>query len=147
MSTAENSTAEQELRNVVAERVAAVRSMDPAPLAARLADDVVAFNVLPPLQLSGRDEVIAQTNAWFAGYPDGIGYEVHDVRASANGDVGFVSFLYHVSGVMTDGTEVDMWVRASLGLRRMDAQWFIVHDHESVPFDPATGQALLSLRP
>jgi uncharacterized protein (TIGR02246 family) len=140
-------TARQELRDVVEERVAAVRAMDPAPLAARLADDVVAFNVVPPLRLSGRDEVIAQTHTWFGAYPDGIEYEVQDVEVAVDGDVGFVSFLYHVSGVMADATAVDMWVRASLGLRRVDGRWLIVHDHESVPFDPASGQALLSVRP
>jgi uncharacterized protein (TIGR02246 family) len=141
------STAEQELHTIVEERVTAVRSMDPAPLEARLADDVVQFNVVPPLQLRGRDAVVAQTHAWFGAYPDGIGYEVHDVRTAADGDVGFVSFLYRVSGVMKNGTEVDMWVRASLGLRRVGGRWLIVQDHESVPFDPSTGQALLDLRP
>jgi ketosteroid isomerase-like protein len=40
-----------------------------------------------------------------------------------------------------------MWVRASLGLRRVGGRWLIVQDHESVPFDPSTGQALLDLRP
>jgi ketosteroid isomerase-like protein len=36
---------------------------------------------------------------------------------------------------------------ASLGRRRIDGQWLIVHDHESVPFDAATGQALTGLQP
>jgi hypothetical protein len=40
------------------------------------------------------------------------------------------------------GAEVSMWVRATLGCRRL-----IVHDHESVPFDAETGQALISLNP
>jgi len=40
-----------------------------------------------------------------------------------------------------------MWVRATLCCRRVDGTWRIVHDHESVPFDPATGRAEISLRP
>ena len=52
-----------------------------------------------------------------------------------------------VSGTMVSGDEVSMWVRATLGCRRIDGEWKIVHDHESVPFDPETGQALTSLRP
>ncbi len=108
---------EQELRDLVAERVAAIHAKDPAPLAARHAPDVVAFNVLPPLQLRGADDLAAQTRTWFDSYPGRIGYQV------------------------------DMWVRATLGCRRIDGAWRIVHDHESVPIDPATGRALIDLAP
>jgi len=33
-----------------------------------------------------------------------------------------------------------MWVRATLCCRRSDGQWLITHDHESVPYDPTSGQ-------
>ena len=66
---------------------------------------------------------------------------------NADGDLGFCSFLYRVSGTLAAGDEVDMWVRATLCCRRIDGRWLIVHDHESVPFDPAGGQALTSLAP
>jgi ketosteroid isomerase-like protein len=61
--------------------------------------------------------------------------------------VGFCWFVYHVSGTLKTGGEIDMWVRATLGLERTDGGWQIVHDHESVPFDPATGQAEIGLSP
>jgi len=60
---------------------------------------------------------------------------------------GFCSFLYHVTGTLLAGGEVDMWVRATLGYRRIDGCSLITHDHESVPFDPESGQALLNLTP
>lgn len=139
--------AEQAIRELVAERVAAVRAKDPAPLAARQDPDMVAFNVLPPLHLQGSDQVRAQTQAWFAAYPGDIGYDVHDLRVTADGDIGFCSFLYNVTGTLADGQQVDMWVRATLGCRRIDGTWLITHDHESVPFDAQTGQALIDLKP
>jgi len=40
-----------------------------------------------------------------------------------------------------------MWVRATLGLRRIEGDWRIVHDHESVPWDPETGKGLTGLEP
>ena len=46
-----------------------------------------------------------------------------------------------------NGRQVDMWVRATLGCRKIDGNWRIIHDQESVPFDPATGQAQISLPP
>jgi uncharacterized protein (TIGR02246 family) len=138
---------EQELRELVEERVAAVRTKDPAPLADRTHPDIITFNVLPPLRARGSAAVLEQAQAWFDGYASDIGYEVSDLHVTADGDIGFCSFLYHVSGTLTAGDQVDMWVRATLCCRRIDGRWLITHDHESVPFDPATGQALVSLKP
>jgi ketosteroid isomerase-like protein len=139
--------AETELREIVRERVDAVHAKDPAPLAARQAPDIVTFDVLPPLHARGSDAVEAKTQAWFDAYAGDIGYEVQDLEVAACDDVGFSSFLYHVSGTLASGGKVDMWVRATLGCRRINGKWFITHDHESVPFDAETGQALTDLNP
>jgi ketosteroid isomerase-like protein len=139
--------AEEELRELVAERVTAVRAKDLGPLAARQAADVVIFDVLPPLRSHGIAAVHEKTLSWFDGYASDIGYEVHELQVRASGDVGYCWFVYHVSGTLQTGEEVDMWVRATLGCQRIDGEWQIVHDHESVPFDPATGQAEISLSP
>lgn len=140
-------TAEDEIRAIVDERVAAVRTKSTSPLAERQHPEVIGFNVLPPLQLRGSDAIAEQMQAWFNSYPGDIGYEVRDLNIAADGDVAFCSFLYHVSGTLSDGNTVNMWVRATLGCRRIDGRWLITHDHESVPFDPATGQALITLAP
>jgi uncharacterized protein (TIGR02246 family) len=134
--------ARQQLRDLVAERVAAVRAKDAPPLAARQAPQIVMFNAVPPFQQRGKDTVVAQTRAWFDAYAGDIGYEVADLEVDADGDLGFCSFLYHVCGTFAAGGDVDMWVRATLCCRRVDGTWLIVHDHESVPFDAATGQAV-----
>ena len=138
---------EEELREIVRERVEAVHAKNPAPLAARQARDIVTFDVLPPLHARGSDAVEAKTRAWFDAYAGDIGYEVQDLQVTASDDVGFCSFLYRVSGTLASGGKVDMWVRATLGCRRIDGRWLITHDHESVPFDAATGQALTNLHP
>ncbi len=140
-------TAEAELRALVAERVAAVRAKDPAPLAARQAADVLVFDVLAPLRSRGSAAVEERTREWFGLYDGEIGYEVHDLDVTADGDFGLCSFVYHVSGTLTSGEQMSMWVRATLGCRRVAGRWVIVHDHESVPFDPASGRALIDLAP
>ncbi len=139
--------AERELRGLVEERVRAVHERDTATLAARPADDVITFDVLPPLNSRGSQSTLEHLQAWFDGYDGPIDYSAHDVQVSAQGDLGFCSFLYHVGGTLKTGDQVNMWVRATLCCRRIDGRWRVVHDHESVPFDPATGQALLSLEP
>jgi uncharacterized protein (TIGR02246 family) len=139
--------AERELRDLIDERVRAVRERDSATLADRPAEDVITFGVLPPLNSRGSQATVEHLRAWFDGYDGPIDYSAHDVQASAQGDLGFCSYLYHVGGTLKTGDQVNMWVRATLCCRRIDGRWRIVHDHESVPFDPATGQALISLEP
>lgn len=138
---------EQELRDLVAERVAAVQAKDPEPLAARQDNDVVTFDLLPPLLSHGAVSIAERTQSWFDGYASEIGHEVQELQVTAEGDLGFCSFVYHVSGTLDSGDEVDMWVRATLCCRRIDGRWMIVHDHESVPFDPETGKAVIDLAP
>ena len=135
------------LHLIVAERVAAVAAKDSATLAARQGPAPVVFDVLPPLQSRSGGEEESKTRAWFDGYAGTIGYQVRDLTVVGDGTVGFCSFVYHVSGTLVSGDEVSMWVRATLGVERVQDRWLIVHDHESVPFDAATGQALTALQP
>lgn len=139
------SNSDEELRELIAERVAAVHAKDPEPLAARQAPEVITFNVLPPLRSIGKAAVVEQTQSWFDSYAGDIGYEVMELHVDADGDIGFCSFLYHVTGTLQSGAEADMWVRATLCCRRVEGFWLITHDHESTPFDPATGKALIDL--
>lgn len=136
-----------ELEELVAERVRAVRDKDGATLRARPTEGVITFDVLPPLNSRGNRATAEHLQEWFDGYDGGIDYAVRDLQVHAEGDLGFCSFLYHVGGTLTTGDSVDMWVRATLCCRRIDGRWRIVHDHESVPFDPTTGQALTGLEP
>ncbi|MFI7074779.1 YybH family protein [Micromonospora sediminicola] len=139
--------AKQDLRELIEERVAAVARRDAEALAAHQAADVLAFNVLPPLRLRGADQVAPQTRAWFDAYASGPGYEVRDLQVDADGDLGYCAFLYHVTGRLQAGMDVSMWVRATLVCRRRDGRWVVVHDHESIPWDPETGQGLAGLDP
>jgi ketosteroid isomerase-like protein len=91
--------------------------------------------------------VTRKTQAWFDSYSSAIGYDIGQLEIHASADVAFCSFVYHVSGTLASSDAVSMWVRATLGLQRIDGEWRIVHDHESVPWDPKTGQGLIGLSP
>lgn len=96
---------------------------------------------------SGSSGAIEHMQKWFDGYDGPIDFSVHNVNIDAEENLGFCSFLYHVGGTLKAGGQVDMWVRATLCCRKIDGIWRILHDLESVPFDPATGQAQISLPP
>lgn len=138
---------EAELRRFIDERVDAVTRRDAAALLAMHADDVTSFPVLPPSTTQGSDAVAQALEAWLSGYSEGPTYAIHGLQVEAGTDLGTCSFRYHVTGVLLSGDAVDMWVRATLVVRRGADGWRIVHQHESVPFDPESGLALVAAGP
>ena len=72
---------------------------------------------------------------------------MRDLSITTGEDVAFCHYLYRVSGTRTDGGAVAMWVRATLCFRKVDGAWVVTHEHDSVPFDPASGKASLGLKP
>jgi uncharacterized protein (TIGR02246 family) len=141
------SMAIEELHDLIDERVTAVAARDGKTLGARQHPDVLAYSVLGALSSKGSGAVDEQMSAWFDGYRDGPHYTVHDLNVDADGALGYCAFVYHVKGTLNDDTDVSMAVRATLVCKRFDGRWLVVHDHESVPFDPATGSALTNLQP
>ncbi|WP_037079526.1 nuclear transport factor 2 family protein [Rhizobium sp. CCGE 510] len=110
------------------------------------AEDSVEFSLAPPLVCNGKDA--AGLQAWFNTWQGPIGGEVRDARLTVGGDVAFWSGLMRMTGTKTDGTEVDLWFRQTLGLVKRDGRWLVVHQHASVPFAmDGSGRALLDLKP
>lgn len=136
---------EDEIRALLEERVEAVAAKDAATLGTRLADELDTFGVTPPHRVRGRDTLVEGLQAWFDGYASDITYQVHNLRVTSEGRLAVAAFVYRVTGTLLDGSAVDMWVRATGVLRREDdGRWVLTHQHESVPWDPATGQGVLT---
>ena len=141
--------AQTEIKALIAERVEAMRTKDVKRAMATMTDDVVAFELAPPLRLGpdqARDEAALQ--AWFDGWQGGVDVEVSRLTVAAAGDVGFAHSLNRLRATRADGREVDFWMRSTLGLRKQGDQWKIAHGHTSVPFHmDGTFRAALDLKP
>lgn len=144
--------AEAEIRTIMSARIAAVRAKDAEALVAHHADDVVSYDLLEPLQNTGRDAVRERGRQWFDGYRGPMVYEIRDLQVYPAFDVAFCHGLHHVAGTTRDGDRIDMWWRATQGFRRIEGNWRIVHEHASLPFGMAgggmaSGKVSFSLRP
>jgi uncharacterized protein (TIGR02246 family) len=145
MAQSPSASHEAVLRQLLADRVRAIHAKDVDALTAVYDPDVVLYNLAPPLQTRGLNPQAIRD--WFDSYDGPIGCETADERFFVDGDVAFCHYLYHITGRQKSGTDVNMWVRATLGLRRRDGAWKIVHGHDSDPFDMQTFKALLDLKP
>ncbi|MBC8071322.1 MAG: nuclear transport factor 2 family protein [Deltaproteobacteria bacterium] len=141
------STSTDPISTVVMGRVAAVRAKDRDALLAAYADDVVTFDVVPPMRNVGVKAVAAKLGSWLDGYRDDLACEITELDSAASGDVGFAHGFCHFTGTLKKGATVDMWVRLTVGLRKRGDRWLITHEHQSDPLDPETGKALTDLRP
>ena len=147
--TTENSKAtdEAQLRALIDERIEAIRAKDIDALMSHHAPDVQMFDALDPLRYSGADAVRARAEEWFSWYQGQIGYDAIDLRIAAGDVAAFCHYLYRVSGTMTNGKGVDMWVRSTVCFRKVEGEWKVTHEHTSVPFDAESGKASLDLKP
>jgi ketosteroid isomerase-like protein len=95
----------------------------------------VKFILAPPLQYT-RDNPFDKTGLekWFSSFRGAIDYEKRDFHITAGDEVAFCHSLNRMSATTTEGSNVDLWFRETLGFRKLDGQWRITHEHSSVPF-------------
>lgn len=55
------------------------------------------------------------------------------MRVTAGRDVAFVAALMRCALAGPDGKNVDLDFRLTIGLRKIDGQWTILHEHHSIP--------------
>lgn len=140
-------TDEARLRALIDERVKAVLDKDLNALVSHHAPDVEMFDVLNPLRYVGAEGVRERSEQWLSWYQGPITYEVHDLNITSGETAAFCHYLYRVSGTMTNGREVNMWVRSTVCFRKIEGDWMITHEHTSVPFDAESGKASVELQP
>jgi ketosteroid isomerase-like protein len=140
-------TGHSQIRNFMDKWGEAVRHKDSIELTSNVAPDVILFDVVNPLRYSGATSLKKRAEEWFSSFRGPIGFEVRDLSITASDDVAFCHSLNRVVGTSTQGTDIDMWWRATLGFRKVNGQWLVTHEHSSVPFDTGSGTASLDLRP
>jgi uncharacterized protein (TIGR02246 family) len=127
-------TDEARIRALINDWAEAVRAKDVDAAVSHYAADMVAFDLAPPLEYAGVDALRKSLEAWFSTFRGPVGYEVRDLSITTGDDVAFCRSLNRISGTRTDGEETDLWVRATVGLRKIDGEWKVTHEHASVPF-------------
>ncbi len=141
------SSIDSEIRALLDTWSEAIRAKDIERLMALYPDDVVYFDVVPPLQIIGTAAVRKNFVRWFDGWSSTIGQEIRDLTISVHGDIAIAFMLIRASGTLQDGRQVGYWVRETVGCRRSARGWLISHEHVSLPIDFRSGRALMDLEP
>lgn len=102
------------------------------------------FDLTVPMQMRGdqaRDFMYEITGQFVARV------EFLDIDVQASGDVAYASYIQHVVGTDPAGNPLELSVRTTDGLRKVNGRWLIMHEHNSLALDPATLGAMLARRP
>ena len=110
-------------------------------------NQLVAYDIVPPLQYVGHQAYSEDYRNFVAGYKGPIDVAYPDMHLVVEGNLGCAFGLERLSGTLTSGKKSDMWVRFTSVFRKIGGRWFDVHDHVSVPTDFNTGKSLLELKP
>jgi len=138
---------EQQIRQLFDGWARAFEAKDLDGVMAMYAPNITAFDIVPPLQFRGADNYRKDYSQFFSQFSGPIHVEVPGMQVEVSGDTAFAYGLERIAGKTTNGAPVDMWLRYTEGLKRIDGQWRVVHEHISVPVDMATGKAAMNLKP
>ena len=127
-------TDEAHIRRLIDNWAEALRAKDINGLMAHYTPDILVFDLAPPLQYVGIDAYRKNFEEWFASFQGPIGYEIRGLSVTTGDDVAFSRSLNRISGTRTSGENTDVWVRATVGFRKVEGTWKVTHEHVSVPF-------------
>ncbi len=121
------------VRSVVESWAAAVRRRDYGGILQHHSSDIVMFDVPPPFQSRGIDAYRMTWDTFFSWSSDPIPFAFTDMSITAGSEVAFVVGTLRCVEPGADGGHKGLDVRLTVGLRKIDGQWTVTHEHHSVP--------------
>jgi uncharacterized protein (TIGR02246 family) len=138
---------EAQIRQLIADVASAICAKDLDRIIAHYTTDVIFFDVKSPFQTRGADALRHTLEACLPYFPASFGTETRDLSVIVSGDLALAHWLWRFTGMDKDHPAMQTWMRDTLGCRRTQGRWQIVHEHCSLPFNPETSQAVFTLEP
>ncbi len=137
------------VRQVLEARAQAIRTKNTDAVLSCYTDDLLVFELAPPLSIGAKEALDRRSQEqWFRAWRGPIGWETRDLSITVGGDVAFSHALNRLTGTSVRGERTDLWVRQTIGFRKVDGTWKIAHEHTSVPFYmDGSDRAAVDLKP
>lgn len=125
-----NNSNETQIRKIIETWAKAVQEEDMEGALASHTKDMVMFDVPLPLQSKGIAEYRKTWELFFANSPGGPGsFDVAELQVTAGETVAFAH------GLLLIGGSKEPVGRLTIGLRKVDGEWLIAHEHHSYPIN------------
>jgi ketosteroid isomerase-like protein len=131
----QDGTAESQIKAVIEAWADAVRRHDLSGILAHHQQDIVMFDVPPPLQSRGMDEYKKTWDLFFRYHKPSQAFDIEELAITAGEDVAFAAAIMRCGSGTSSGPpeEGGFLFRLTIGLRNVDGDWRIAHEDHSVP--------------
>jgi uncharacterized protein (TIGR02246 family) len=136
-----------QIRGLLDDWAKAARAGDIEGIMTSYAPDILSFDAIGQLQFKGVEAYRKHWETCIAMCSGPMIFEIHDLGIEVGDGVAFGHYLLRCGGTGEDGKEQVGWMRVTVCCRKRGGRWMVAHEHFSVPFDMASGKALLGLEP
>ena len=113
----------------------AVRRHDLPAILAHHERDVLMFDLPPPLQCKGLEAYAQTWDLFFRYHKPGTAFDIQELAVTAGKKVAFAAAIMRCGpGSSSNPADKDGFLfRLTVGLRKVDGDWSIAHEHHSEP--------------
>ncbi len=125
---------EQQIRLLVENWASAARAQNYDGVMAFHHPDIVMYDVPPPFQSKGLDAYKKTWQTFFDCPQNNTGiFDILELNITAGNDVAFC--FAHMQCASVDNQKPDDYLqfRLTIGFKKIDGQWWFMHEHHSVP--------------
>lgn len=130
----EGVAADAEVRAVLEEWAAATRQGRKEQVLRHHAEDLVIFDVLPPMKYESAE---AYRRSWDEWQPETQGeavFDLEELAITAREELAFAHCFIRCGGRLADGSRFQDLVRATFCLEKVNGAWRVQHQHVSKPY-------------
>ena len=123
---------ESQIRLLIEDWAAAVRAGDIEAILTHHADDIVMYDVPKPFQSVGLEAYRKTWDTFFAFTRPGV-FDIQELHIFSDKNVAFCFATMKCADKSNSVEYVELDFRLTVGLKRINDRWTIVHEHHSVP--------------
>lgn len=123
---------ESQIKELIENWAKAVRNKDIDTILAHHSKNMVMFDVPEPFQSVGIDEYRKTWDLFFTYTRQGV-FDIETLNIIADENVAFCIATMKCSDKSDIGDFVDLPFRLTIGLKKINDEWTVVHEHHSIP--------------
>lgn len=134
---------EAEIRQLVEDWNTALAARDLDGIVARYTDTSVLYDLCAGGKIVGKAAMRALWEKCLPYFPERFASHHTDMSVHVAGDAAFLHALHYFTSEPEGHPCTHSTHRVTAGYVRIGGQWFIQHEHVSLPFDPMSGKVIL----
>lgn len=126
-------TDESAVRDLLERWAAAVRTKDMPEILRNHSQDFLMFDVPGPFESRGLDGYEGTWKLFYSSQPEPVAFDIKWMEVVAGDDVAFAFAHMQCVDPTEKARRVPLDFRLTVGLKKLEGRWTIVHEHHSVP--------------